>query len=324
MNRVSDAGSECGRIEADLILLLDGGLDVLRVGEVNAHFSECARCAAFYRDLRRALVDEAPVNPGLDIDRQGFPRTDFDALAARLEAADLRALGRLLYEVLKAEFLFDYGDNVEPEDEPIADPAAERLRGAEMVEDLRDWVDGNVVEGVDLREMARRFETPHVDMDRIERLIDGMRAVARYDSALAAKADFYIGLAHIKARRPAQATAALEPLTRGGDPSLARLARITVAVLPGMLEGRPDASVMALRACLQGDALDGLVHFNLAQALFEQGGQVDAEVRTHLDAARKVDPELVERQLSVPSARRLRLALQADAQSSSVRTPVRS
>lgn len=306
----ADLPLDCARIEADSILLLDGGLDALRVDAVNAHFAACPNCAAFFRDLRRLLVAEAGGSGEVDFSTVGFTPTNFGALAARLEDADLRALGHLLYEVLKAEFLYDYGDNVEPADEPIDDPLAERRRGAELVEELRDWVDGSEVEGVDLREVARHFAGPTIDTDRLDALIVGMQAVRRYDPPLAAKADYYIGLAHIKARRADEAVAVLEPLRRGADAALARLAQITLAVIPGMLRAAPAASVAALRGCLVGDAFDGLVHFNLAQACFEAAGErVDAEVLDHVGQARVLAPGLVERQLSVPSARRLRHAL---------------
>ena len=306
----SELPLDCARIEADSILLLDGGLDVLRVEAVNAHFATCSSCAAFFRDLRRLLVDEAGGAGEVDFSGAGFTPTNFGALAARLEGADLRRLGRLLYEVLKAEFLYDYGDNVEPADEPIDDPLAERRRGAELVEELRDWEDGTEVEGVDLRAVARHFVRPPVDTDRLDALILGMRAVRSYDPPLAAKADYYIGLAHIKARRADEAVAALEPLRRGADAALARLAQITLAVIRGMLQGAPAASVAALRSCLVGDAFDGVVHFNLAQACFEAAGErVDAEVLEQVVSARRLAPGLVERQLSVSSARRFRHAL---------------
>lgn len=305
-----DAGLDCARIEADSILLLDGGLDALRVEAVHAHFAVCPRCAAFFRDLRHLLVREVDATGSVDFSAVDFAPTDFGALAARLEGADLRDLGRLLYEILKAEFLYDYGDNVEPADEPIEDPIAERRRGVELVEELRDWVDGSQVEGVDLREVARHFARPAVDTDRLDALIRGMRAVGRYQPGLAAKAEYYVGLAHIKAKRADAAVAALSPLRGGSDAGLARLAQITLAVIPGMLRGAPADSVEALGHCLCGDAFDGLVHFNLAQARFEAAGErVDAGVLEHVAQARTLAPGLVERQLSVPSARRLRRAL---------------
>lgn len=301
---------DCARIEADSILLLDGGLDALRLAEVHAHFAACPRCAGFFGDLRRILVEEASTEPGGATRAFSLPSTDFGALAARIEGADLRRIGHLLYEVLKAEFLYDYGDNVEPADEPISDPGAERVRGAALVEELRDWVDGDEVGGVDLREVARRFRPPTVDIDRLGALIDGMQAVSRFDPALAAKAAYYVGLAHIKARRAGEATRVLEPLAKGADPVLGRLARITLAVVPGMLGGAPAESVVRLSACLEGDGFDGLVRFNLAQACFEAaGGVLDAATLAHLDAARSLAAELVDRQLQTPSARALRLAL---------------
>lgn len=301
---------DCARIEADSILLLDGGLDALRIAEVHGHFATCMRCARFFGDLRRILVEEVTTDRDGEAPAFSFPSTDFGALAARIEGADLRRIGRLLYEVLKAEFLYDYGENVEPADEPIADPTAERERGAALVEELRDWVDGDEVEGVDLREVARRFRPPSVDMDRLASLIDGMQAVGRFDPELSTKAAYYVGLAHIKARRAREASFVLEPLAAGTDPVLGRLARITLAVIPGMLEGAPAASVLRLTACLEGDGFDGLVRFNLAQACFEAaGGRIDAATIVHLDAARALAPDLVERQLLTPSARSLRHAL---------------
>lgn len=305
---------DCNRIEADAVLLLDGGLDALRVDAVHAHFAACPRCAAFFRDLRAVLVLEAEgdFRAPFDAADVAFPRADFDALAARLELADVRALGRLLYEVLKAEFLYDYGDNVEAADEPIEDPMAERQRGAELVEELRDWVDGSRVGDVDLREVARHFERASVDTDRLDTLIRGMGAVRRYAPDLSAKADYYVALAHIKARRPDAAEAALRPLVAGTDAALARLAAITLAVIPGMLRGEAGRSVELLEGCLCGDPYDPIVRFNLAQAVFEAaGGRLTAEVDVHLAAARTQAPGLVERQLAVPSARRLRLALAA-------------
>lgn len=302
--------TECRHIEADLILLLDGGLDVLRVEEVNRHFAGCRRCTAFYEGLRSALVDDAPAEFDAAFGGLSFPRTDFDALSSRIETADLKALGRLLYEVLKAEFLFDYGDNVAVDEEPIADPIAERLRGVALVEDLRDWVDGNVVDGVDLREVARELAPPPVDHDRLDRLIAGMRAVGRYDPALSPKASHYIALAHIKARRAEPALHELAGLVSGPDPVLAGIASILRATIPGMLQGRPAESVAALGQCFRGDGFDGVVHFNLAQAHFEAAGErVTPEVRSHIDAARAMMPDAVDRQLATRSMRKLRLAL---------------
>jgi len=303
---------DCARIEADSILLLDGGLDALRLAEVHAHFAACARCAGFFGDLRRILVEEVFAAPFGPTRAFSLPLTDFGALAARIEGADLRRVGHLLYEVLKAEFLYDYGENVEPADEPISDPGAERVRGAALVEELRDWLDGDEVGGVDLRDVARRFRPPTVDIDRLGALIDGMQAVSRFDPALAAKAAYYVGLAHIKARRAGDAKRVLEPLTTGADPVLGRLARITLAVVPGMLEGAPAESVVRLSACLEGDGFDGLIHFNLAQACFEAaGGILDAATLEHLGAARGLASDLVDRQLQTPSARALRRALRS-------------
>ncbi len=304
------AAFDCHRIEADSILLLDGGLDALRLAEVHEHFAACPRCAQFFGDLRRMLVEDTVLDRAESGGGLVCPRVDFAALAARIEGADLQRIGRLLYEILKAEFLYDYGDDVEPADEPISDPGAERARGAALVEELRDWVDGDEVAGVDLREAAKRFRSPTVDMDRLAALIDGMQAVERYDAALAPKAAYYVGLAHIKARRSREAVVVLEPLASGSDAALGRLARITLAVLPGMLDGNPAGSIAQLSGCLEGDAFDGLVRFNLAQACFEAaGGRLDEATESNLAAARELAPELVERQLQTPSARPLRLAL---------------
>jgi hypothetical protein len=111
---VSALALDCARIEADSILLLDGGLDALRIAEVHGHFATCMRCARFFGDLRRILVEEVTTDRDGEAPAFSFPSTDFGALAARIEGADLRRIGRLLYEVLKAEFLYDYGENVEP------------------------------------------------------------------------------------------------------------------------------------------------------------------------------------------------------------------
>lgn len=315
-----DAARPCARIEADLILLLEGALDALRAEEVNAHLATCRRCAALIRDLRRVLVDIAPKEDDRGVPNVGAfsARSDFGPLADRMERADLGALGRLLYEILKAEFLYDYGDNVEAEAEPIADPAAERARGAALVEDLRDWVDGDRLGEVDLREVAREIGPRAERLDepepRLDRLIAGMRAVARYDAALTEKARHYVALAHIKARRPEAALAELDALIAGRDAGLARIASIARAVVPGMLQADPQASVAALEACLCGDPFDGIVHFNLVQAHFEAAGErlTDAAL-AHWAAARAAIPELVERQLAAPSLKRLRQALNAGA-----------
>jgi len=312
---------DCERIEQDLLLLLDGALDALRAEAVRAHFNECAPCARFYRSLREQIVlhqwaygapfeAESPFDPAEDFDSGDLP--DFDALLDRVRTADLAGLGTLLYEVLKAEFLYDYGDNVEAESAPIDDPAAERRRGSDMVDELRDYLDNDEVDGIDLRDVAEDFEPQGIDHDRLRQLIEGMEAVKRLAPVLHQPAVYYQALAHMKARRESEASRLLRGVTREAEPGLARFARVTMATLPALLGGRWAESIPLLEACIAGDGLDGLVWFNLAKARFlDAGGQLTAPARYAMERALELDRLFVERQLSRPSERALRRAFGA-------------
>jgi hypothetical protein len=308
-------GPSCEEVEADVIALLDGALDALRADAVHGHFRACPACARFYQSLRSQLVLHRWAHEAaFDLDDAEGCRPadvpDFDALSRRLRGADLATLGALLYEVLKAEFLYDYGDDVEVDEEPIFDPAAERRRASGIVGEMRDWYDADEVEGVDLGDLARRLETPSVDRDRLAELVEGMAAVARLAPGLAAKAAFYQGLAFVKAGDEARAADRFDEVARRGAPELARSARICRATLPAIVGGRPAEAIPALEACLEGDAADAVVHFNLCQAHFEAAGQRPTEaVRHHADAARALNPALVEHQLALPRQRALRRAL---------------
>jgi hypothetical protein len=310
----------CEEVEADVIGLLDGELDALRADVVHAHFRDCAGCARFYQSLRSQLVlhrwaHEAP----FELDDGGRPGDvpDFDALSTRLRAADLGALGGLLYEILKAEFLYDYGDDVDAREAAIDDPVSERRRASDMVGEMRDWYDADEVEGVDLGDLARRLEMPSIDRDRLAELVAGMEAVARAAPALAPKAAFYQGLAWIKAGDESRAAERFGRVAAEAAPDLARIARICLATLPAIVGGRPAEAIPALEACLAGDGADAIVHFNLCQAHFEAAGQrLTPAVQTHAERARAMNAALVDHQLSLPRQRALRLALQ----SSRVRT----
>jgi hypothetical protein len=310
----------CEEVEADVIGLLDGELDALRADVVHAHFRDCAGCARFYQSLRSQLVlhrwaHEAP----FELDDGGRPGDvpDFDALSTRLRTADLGALGGLLYEILKAEFLYDYGDDVDAREAAIDDPISERRRASDMVGEMRDWYDADEVEGVDLGDLARRLETPSIDRDRLAELVAGMEAVARAAPTLAPKAAFYQGLAWIKAGDEARAAERFGRVAAEAAPDLARIARICLATLPAIVGGRPAEAVPALEACLVGDGADAIVHFNLCQAHFEAAGQrLTPAVQAHAERARAMNAALVDHQLSLPRQRALRLALQ----SSRVRT----
>lgn len=304
----------CRDISDDMIRLLDGELDAIRVAEISAHFRGCDTCARFYQSLREQLVlhqwadDEA-----FDLDEAEAAGSaeivNYDGLAERLRGAELADLGRVLYEILKAEFLFDYGDGIAAAKEPIDDPRAERARGRELVEELRDWHDADRVGGVDLVEIARRMRPPEVDDDRLDQLVAGMEAVAGLSPALALAATYYQGLAHVKAGREAAAAERMGRIVAAGPSPLLRASRIALATLPALLGGRPDESIPALEACLIGDAHDPIVRYNLAKAHFiRAGGRLDAEGRAHLVAAWGENRALVERQLGLPSERPLREA----------------
>lgn len=307
----------CAHVADDVMQLLDGELDAIRVAQISAHFRACAACARFYQSLREQLVlHEWAEDEAFDLDEaedclpEDIP--DYDGLAERLRGADLDGLGRVLYEILKAEFLFDYGDGIAAAEEPIDDPRAERRRGADMVDELRDWHDADEVDGVDLVEIARRLHPPSVDDDRLDQLVAGMAAVALLNPGMALPATYYQALAHVKAGREARAAERLRTILAAGPSPLERATRIALATLPALLGGRPDESIPALEACLVGDAHDPIVHYNLAKAHFiRAGGRLDADGLQHLEAARAADPELVERQIGLPSERPLRHAWQA-------------
>lgn len=310
------APMDCEQVADDLLALLDGELDGLRVEAVHGHFRACARCARFYQSLRAQLVvhrwshDEVFDLDQADCQPEDVP--DYGALAARLRDADLAQLGRLLYEILKAEFLYDYGDGVEAEEAPIADPRAERARGADLVEELRDWHDADEVDGVDLRDVARRLRPADYHQDRLDALIEGMNVVGRAAPALLHAATHYQGLAHVKAGRRAEAEAAFRAIVADGPDHLRRLARICLATLPVLLDDRPAEAIPALAACVEGDTFDALVLYNLAKAHYLAAGRrLDEEGRGCLERARQLAPELVDRQLARPSERGFREAVSA-------------
>lgn len=307
----------CAHVSTDVMQLLDGELDAIRVAQISAHFQQCDTCSRFYQSLREQLVlHEWSADEAFDLDEaehclpDDIP--DYDGLVERLRDADLDGLGRVLYEILKAEFLFDYGDGIAAAEEPIDDPRAERRRGADMVDELRDWHDADEIGGVDLVEIARRLRPPDVDDDRLDQLVAGMGAVAQLNPAMALPATYYQALAHVKSGREAAATERLRTILAAGPTPLARAARIALATLPALLGGRPQESIPALEACLVGDAHDPIVHYNLAKAHFiRAGGRLDPEGLRHLEAARAADPALVQRQIGLPSERPLRLAWRA-------------
>ncbi|MCA9538532.1 MAG: zf-HC2 domain-containing protein [Myxococcales bacterium] len=305
---------DCQQVSTDMVSLLDGELGTLRAAEINAHFATCAACARFYQSLRTQLVlHQWDGDEVFDLDDAEQCRPDdipaYDDLAERLRLADLETIGRMLYEILKAEFLYDYGDGIRAASEPIADPRAERRRGADLVEELRDWHDADRVEGIDLADVARRLRPPTVDDDRLSQLIAGMAVVGETVPALRAPATYYQALAHVKAGREPEAAARFQAIVDLGPSPLVRPARIALATLPALLGGRPDESIPALQACLAGDASDVIVLYNLAKAHFiKAGGRLSGEGRRYLEAARAQDARLIERQLSLPSERPLRLA----------------
>jgi hypothetical protein len=206
-------------------------------------------------------------------------------------------LGRLLYEMLKAEFLYDYGENVEPADEPIADPTAEReRRGGELVEELRDWVDGVEVAGVDLREVARRFRpADSVDMDRLASLIRrdaGRRPVSSRRSPPRPRttSDWRTSKRDAPGwHRSFWRTAA----GAGTDPGLGRLAQHHVGRDSRDARAgrrRTRSSVLRLTACLEGDGFDGLVRLQPGAGLrFEAAGErIDSGVHGSPSCAARI------------------------------------
>ncbi len=303
---------DCARIADDLVRLLDDALDGLRVEAVNAHFRECASCSAFYQSLREQMVlHQWAAGDAFEYDGEVLPGDlpDYDALTARVNEADLGTLGRLLFEILKAEFLYDYGDGLEAAEAPIADPRAERHRGADIVEELRDWHDADEVAGVDLLDVAERMRPPSFADDRLGSLIRGMDAVAHLSSALDLPARFYQAIAHVKAGREPAASALLKRVVEEGPPALAWPARVCLATLPVLLGGRPQDSIDALEACLAERETDAVVHYNLAKALMVRDAVLGPEGLAHLARARDLDGEFVSRQLDRPSERSLREAL---------------
>jgi tetratricopeptide (TPR) repeat protein len=297
---------DCGRVEMQLHRLLDGDLPAVQADEVNAHFRTCPRCARFYASLRQNLVlHRWADDPEFDLDNVAacLPGDipDYHALADRLREADFSQLGGVLYEILKAEFLFDYGDDLEVSEAPIVDPVHERARGVDLVEGLRDWHDADEVDGVDLLALEARLR-PAEETDRLSALVRGMEAVKGLDPARAHHATYYQGLAHYKAGRLGAAEAAFGEVARSGPKGLARQAQVTLASLPVESGDDPGRAVPLLEAALAGDGLDAMVYFNLAKAHFLLAQQqMDVAALTALAEARRRDPELVARQLARPS-----------------------
>lgn len=303
---------DCARIADDLVRLLDNALDGLRVEAVNGHFRECAGCAAFYQSLREQMVlHQWAAGDAFEYDGEVLAGDlpDYDALTARVNDADLGTLGRLLFEILKAEFLYDYGDGLEAAEAPIADPRAERHRGADIVEELRDWHDADEVGGVDLLDVAERMRPPGFADDRLDSLIRGMDAVAHLSPALDLPARFYQAIAHVKAGREPEASALLDRVVAEGPPQLAWPARVCLATLPVLLGGRPQDSIDALESCLAVREADAVVHYNLAKALLVRDHALGEAGRAHLSRARTLDGAFVARQLDRPSERALRAAI---------------
>lgn len=302
---------DCGTVQAWASALLDGELPATQVDAIHAHFRGCSACARFYQGLREQLVlhrwtDDAVFE--LEAADACFPDDipDYTTLALQLRAADLGAAGRLLYEILKAEFLFDYGDDIEVTEEPIADPRAERQRGMDMVEELRDWHDADEVDGVDLVDVGRRLRPPTFDQNRLDALLQGMGVVATTAPALVHHAHYYQALAHYKAGRIGEAEALFGKIAAEAEAGLARQAEVTLVSLP-VETADPAQAIEPLRRALRGDGFDALLWFNLAKAHFLAGGRtMSADVRAALDEARSLDPDLVERQLERPSERGMR------------------
>ncbi len=306
----------CDAVEAQLSALLDGALSGVAAEAVNAHFRRCTACARFYQSLREQLIlhrwaaDEVFDLDEFDDCRPGdIP--DYGALADRLRVADLEQLGRLLYEILKAEFVHDYGDDLEVSQAPITDPSRERRRGADLVDELRDWHDADEVDGIDLREVKADLAPQSAGADdRLAALIRGMQVVQRAAPPLRFQALYYQALGHYKAGRLTQAEAAFAEIAAQGAPALARLAEVSLASLPVEVGHRVAEALPKLEAALRGDALDALVWFNLAKGRFlAAGAAVTPEVARALAEARQRDPQLVARQLSRASERALRQAV---------------
>ncbi len=303
---------DCTRIADDLSLLLDDALDDLRVEAVNAHFRSCDSCSRFYQSLREQMVlHRWACDDAFACDAALLPGDipDYDALAARVNAADLDALGRLLFAILKAEFLFDYGDGLEASEEPISDPRAERLRGAEIIDELRDWHDADEVKGVDLQDVARRLEQPRFEDDRLSLLVQSMGVVRRLSPDLEYRAAYYQAVAHVKASRYEPAAALLSLVAEQAPRALAHPARVCLATLPVLLNGDAEASITALKGCLTEFEADPVVHFNLAKARFLRDGELDSPAWEHLERARQLNLDFVERQLARPGERALREAV---------------
>ena len=315
--------TDCRGIERDLHLLLDGELDGFGAESVHAHLTGCERCTLLFEVVRQNVVAHAWAQQGPhsfefdDIDPDDVESIltadlpDFDALSDRLRTADLASVGTLLYEVLKAEFLYDYGDDLEADEAPIDDPRAERARGTDMVEELRDWYDDDEVDGVDLRAVGARFEPPPIDHTRLDRFIAAMDVVRRLARDLADKAAYYQAVAHVKARRPEEAERQLRALAEGcADPTLARFSRISLGALAIDQLNRPADAVTWLEASLAGDAFDAIVLFNLAKARWLVAGEhLTDDVSELIARARALDADLVDRHLRRPRERALRTAL---------------
>jgi hypothetical protein len=299
---------DCATVQAWASALLDGELPALQVDAIHEHYRGCTGCARFYQSLREQLVlhrwaeDQVFDLDALEVcDPKDIP--DYAALAFRLRSADLETVGRLLYEILKAEFVYDYGDNIEVSEAPIADPRAERQRGVDLVEELRDWHDADEVGGVDLVDVERRLQPAGLEQDRLGELIEGMRVVERSVPALLHHAQYYQALAHYKVARLDDAIALFAQIAAQAGPALARQAEVTLVSVP-VESDDPAASIEPIKAALRGDAFDALLWFNLAKAHFLVAGrQMTPAVQAALDEARARDSELVARQLKRPSER---------------------
>lgn len=304
----------CETVAHDLMHLLDGELSAWQSDAVHLHLAECERCSRFYASLREQIVLHrwATDDPFAFDDDEALPEDipDFVALTARLNAAELGDLGRALYEVLKAEFLDTYGDGLAAREAPIADPSAGRARGAELVEELRDWHDADSVDGVDLADVARQLGDR--DADRLAALHRGMNTVIELAPPLAHAARYYQAIAFVKAGQADPAEGLLEKIIADGPAPLARIARICLATLPALLRGEPEASIQALEACLIGDPSDAVVLFNLAKAHLMRDGSATAAVRSTIARARALDARVVEAALGSPGEAALRDALAAD------------
>ena len=301
---------DCTTVQIWASELLDGALPAIQVDAIHQHYQRCASCARFYQSLREQLVahrwaeDHVFDLDALQICEPGdIP--DYSALAHRLRSADLETIGGLLYQILKAEFVYDYGDDIEVTEAPILDPRAERKRGIDMVEALRDWHDADEVNGVDLVAVERRFEPASLHQDRLGALIEGMTVVEQTVPHLRFHGQYYQALAYYKLGQVPQALALFEGIAAQADPALARQAEVTLVSVPVEL-GDPASSVEPLRAALRGDAFDPIIWFNLAKAHFLSAGTMTPEAHTALDEARALDADFVERQLRRPSERGMR------------------